>query len=427
MKQVTQNDAFSAMRIKLFLIIIGALFTIWLILLGLVYSLMANELFGLLDNGLQTYAIHTIHSHMNNKADITSSAGHASSSDTKYNYSLWQRVPGNSITYSVFIDGNPFVSPMSIYKVAQNHPDGIFKTINIQGIPYRAFFAVIHFQRGDFIIRVTTSAARTDTTLSNLLWTLGIVGFFALGITIMIGLWLSSRILSPSIRAWKRQQQFVADASHELRTPLAIIKTNLEVLLRHPEHTIESELHWLGNAYSEVLSTTTLIEDLLTLARADSMEILIEHEEIDLSALIHEVADTVQPLAEDQEKDLKWETPEFPCKTIGDIKRLRQLLLILLDNALKYTNSGAIISVTLGCDTNFTQIAVKDTGIGIPVNQLPKIFDRFMRGDSSRHRENQGSGLGLSIAKWIVEAHGGNIIVNSTVGKGSTFTVKLPS
>lgn len=415
------------MRIKLFLIIIGTLLAIWLVLLAMVYSLMANELFGLLDNQLLTYATHTIHSHMNSKTTNSSTVDRTTTTDTKYNYSLWQRVPGNTVQYSVFIDGNPFVSPLSIYKVAKNNPDGVFKTIDNQGIPYRAFFAVIHFQRGDFIIRVTTSAARTDTTLSNLLWTLGIVGFIALGITILIGLWLSSRILSPSIRAWKRQQQFVADASHELRTPLAIIKTNLEVLLRHPEHTIESELHWLGNAYSEVLSTTTLIEDLLTLARADSMEILIEHEEIDLSALVNEVADTVHPLAEDQGKELKLETTEFPCKTVGDIKRLRQLLLILLDNALKYTNAGATIVVTLGCDTNFSQLAVKDTGIGIPPDQLPKIFDRFMRGDSSRHRENQGSGLGLSIAKWIVEAHGGSIVVNSMVGKGSTFTVKLPS
>jgi signal transduction histidine kinase len=420
--QSKHKDAFSAIRIKLFMIIIGTLLTIWIILLSLVYSLMATQLYEVLDNSLLDFATHTIHLHMNG-----STTSVRDNSNSKYNFSLWQKIPGNAVQYSIFIDGNPFVSPASINKVAQNQPDGVFRTIHIEGIPYRSFFAIIHSKHGDYLIRVTTQTAATDTTLSNLLWTLGLVGFVALAITIVIGVWLSSRILSPSINSWKRQQQFVADASHELRTPLTIIKTNLEVLLHHPEHTIDSELHWLGNAYSEVLRTTTLIEDLLTLARADSMEVLIEHKEIDLSALVHEVADTVSPLAEDQGKNLQLATPEFPCKTIGDTKRLRQLLLILLDNALKYTNTGDTISITVGCDTNFAQIAVQDTGVGIPPDQLPKIFDRFMRGDSSRHRDNQGSGLGLSIAKWIVDAHHGFIFANSTVQKGSVFTVRLPS
>ncbi len=416
------NDTFRSLRIKLSMIIIATLVVIWVVLLGLVYMMMAKQLFEAVDNQLLNFATRTIHNHMS-----TSPSANTGVNDSKYNYTLWQKVPGTTVNFSDFIDGNPFVSANNIYKNANGSPDGVFKTIQIQGIPYRAFYAIVHFRKGDFLIRVATPTAATDTTLSNLLSTLGTVGFFALIVTILISLYMSARILEPSIRSWDRQQQFVADASHELRTPLAIIKTNLEVLLRSPSHTIESELQWLGNAYSEVLRTTTLLEDLLTLARADSMEILLERAEVDLKALLYEVAETVHPIVEEQQKTMQIEAPEFPCRTMGDSKRLRQLLLILVDNALKYTNTGATITLQLGCETNFAQINVRDTGVGIPPNQLPKIFDRFKRGDSSRHRENQGSGLGLSIAKWIVDAHHGNITVTSTVGKGSVFSVRLPS
>ena len=180
-----------------------------------------------------------------------------------------------------------------------------------------------------------------------------------------------------------------------------------------------------SNAYEELVRTGSLIEDLLTLARVDSDEPLIEKRSVNLNKLVVEAVEAVQPMATAEAKSLAALTPHFPCMTFGDMARLRQLLLILMDNALRYSDTGATINVSLECDTLHSKIEVSDTGFGIAPELLPKVFDRFVRGDVTRHRNNQGSGLGLSIAKWIVDAHGGSIQVDSKLGKGTTITITL--
>lgn len=420
----SERDPYRSVRLTLFGINIGALLAVWATLLIVVYSLMDHELYQVLDNQLRFTATRIIRNYDRNRSSIP--LGPVILADQQESFSLWFIALEHTDWTAAFIDGNPFVDVRQMYRRALVNPTGQYETISMEGLPYRAFYDLVHTHKGTYLIRVVQPEGPTNATLGRLLRTLTIAGLTALLLTILIALWLSERSLAPMIASWRRQQQFVADASHELRTPLTIIKTNLDVLLRNTDHTIESELHFLANAYAEVTRTNALIEDLLTLARADSQEVLIERHPVDIGALTQEVAETVAPMAEAQEKAIDVSVPTTPCLTLGDVNRLRQLLLILIDNALRYSNAGASIRLSVKCDTLYTTLTVADTGIGIDAQLLPRIFDRFVRGDATRSRHEQGGGLGLSIAKWIVEAHRGAISVQSTLGKGTTFIITLP-
>jgi len=424
-KRLFGSDPYLSVRFKLFGINIGALLAVWAILLMVVYSLMANQLFQVLDDQLRNTAVRIIHSYDRGRRSIQLDPMIALG-DQDITFSLWRVTQQKANFTAAFIDGNPFVDVRQMYHLAEENSNGEYSTIGVEGLPYRAFYAIVPLTRGTYLIRVIQQEGPTNATLGRLLWTLGVAGLAALALTIVIGIWLSSRSMAPMIASWRRQQQFVADASHELRTPLTIIKTNLDVLFRHTDHTIESELHFLANAYAEVLRTNSLIEDLLTLARADSQEQLIEKYPVDIGALARDVVEAVAPMAEEQDKKITASTPAAPCQIIGDRGRLRQLILILVDNSFRYSSAGATIGITVTCDTLSTTIVVADTGAGIEPQLLPRIFDRFVRGDTTRHRNEQGSGLGLSIAKWVIEAHNGTIAVNSVLGKGTTFTIIIP-
>lgn len=224
--------------------------------------------------------------------------------------------------------------------------------------------------------------------------------------------------------AFRRQRQFTADASHELRTPLTAMKGQVEVALSRPREAA---------AYREVLQAVNeevdrlirLVASLLTLAKADAGQIPIACEAVDLGELIAAAVDQVRPVARQRELDVRVE--QGPDATLqADEDLLLQLLLNLLDNAVKYTPSGGHVSVGWGADGQHVDVWVRDTGIGIASEHLPHIFDRFYRADKARSRAEGGVGLGLSICRWIAEAHGGSISVQSAPGKGATFTVKLP-
>ena len=423
-KRPGEKDPYLSVKIKLFSINLGALFAVWAFLLVLVYGLMDRELYHILDNQLRSGALHIIQQYTRSPALYSGAIGLG---DQQVLFSLWTVTSHGSQWTAEFVQGNPFVNAQQLYSTALKYPAGQVSTVRSDGVPYRAFLAVIPMANNTYMIRVIRPIGPTQAMLSRLLWTLGISGLVALGLVVALGIWLTSRSVSPMIASWRRQQQFVADASHELRTPLTIIRANLDILLHHPDHTIGSELQHLGNAYEEVTQTAELIENLLTLARADSHEQLIERKPVNLAILIQNLVETMQPMADAQEKTIRVTLPSAACVVPGDLARLRQLFLILLDNAFSYTHADAIITVAVECDTLRATVRVSDTGIGIPAELLPQIFERFVRGDASRHRPSGGTGLGLSIAKWIVEAHGGDITAASTPGKGSVFTVSLPN
>lgn len=261
--------------------------------------------------------------------------------------------------------------------------------------------------------------------LRTLFLLLCIGSLFGLTISFFAGLILAKKALIPIQKSWEKQSQFVADASHELRTPLSIIQTNLEFLFRHPSKTIEEEGLSIFKSLDEVKRMNKLISSLLTLARSDSNEQLINPEWFYFDDLLYLIAEQFEPIS--NVHNIKLETEiEKKLHMYGDKDRLHQLFVILLDNAFKYTTPPGTISITAKKIGMSVKIMIADTGIGISQEELPKIFDRFFRSDKARSRKEGGTGLGLSIAKWIIEAQQGQIYVSSQLNKGTTFTILLP-
>lgn len=225
--------------------------------------------------------------------------------------------------------------------------------------------------------------------------------------------------------AFRRQRQFTADAAHELRTPLSIMQTGLEVVLSQ-QRTAKDYRATLENMREEVLRLSQLTTHLLLLARADAHTLTIEPHPVDLSLLLNTVAEQVAVAAEQKRITLQCDIP--PSVYVkADEDRLIQLVLNLLENAVKYTSTGGSITVRLTESSGQVCFSIVDTGVGISPQHLPHIFDRFYRIDRSRNREQGGFGLGLAIARQIARLHGGDIHVTSQVGVGTQFTVTLPT
>lgn len=215
------------------------------------------------------------------------------------------------------------------------------------------------------------------------------------------------------------QQRFLADVSHELRTPLTTIRGNVDLMRRMGGADDVS----LDDIEAELERMTRLVNDLLLLARADVGSLPVTTETVEMDTLLLDVYRQVKALRPKVEVTLE-EVDQV--QVTGDSDRLKQLILNLVDNAVKYTPAGGQVFLSLHKDGGYAELTVRDTGIGIPEEDLPFIFDRFYRVDKARARAHGGSGLGLSIARWIVEVHKGTLTVDSQVGEGTTFTVRLP-
>lgn len=226
--------------------------------------------------------------------------------------------------------------------------------------------------------------------------------------------------------SFRKIKQFSGDASHELRTPLTIIKGETEVGLRWAKKPEEFR-EILRSNVEEIDRMERIIEDLLTLAKSDANELSLKMKEFSLSDLLQGLFLQAQTLAEGREIQTSFHVnTDQEIRVVGDELRLRQLFLNLIGNALKYTPAGGQVSIDLACDNEQAVISIIDNGIGILPEHLPYIFDRFYRIDEARNRKDGGAGLGLSIAKWVAEAHGGRITVDSTIHEGSIFTLFLP-
>jgi two-component system sensor histidine kinase CiaH len=259
--------------------------------------------------------------------------------------------------------------------------------------------------------------------LQGVMWWVGASGAMAAAI---LGFWLAARALLPIRKAYQRQTEFVADASHELRTPLAVIQSNLDIVLSHSDQSVMDNLEWIQNARREARRLAKLVEDLLTLARADADKALLRRQPVDAVELVRHLLELFLPLSDAVQVRLGADVRR-PVTVMGDPDRLHQLFVILLDNAIKYNRPGGQVTVRIDANRNWGLFWVKDTGIGIAEKDLPKVFDRFYRADPARqHEETTGAGLGLSMAKWIVEAHRGRIRIDSTPGQGTTVSVQLP-
>ena len=249
-----------------------------------------------------------------------------------------------------------------------------------------------------------------------------------------------NEMISRLDQSFRQIKQFTTDASHELKTPLTILKGEVEVALRkkRPLHEYEQILE---SNLEEIDRMSKIVEDLLLLSKADIGEIRLNREDIHLTRFISGLTEQMKILAQPKNIRIEISNHQNEIHVFRDTLRMRELFINLIENGIKYTEAGGSILITLTKETDgsvnpltqkekkavtFAKIIVADTGIGIAKEDQEKIFNRFFRVDKARSREQGGSGLGLSICKWIVEAHQGEITVESEPGKGSSFIVRLP-
>jgi heavy metal sensor kinase len=220
--------------------------------------------------------------------------------------------------------------------------------------------------------------------------------------------------------------QFTADASHELRAPVSLIRTTAEVAAQKRDRPAGEYLEALDEILEESERTSQVVDSLMLLARGDSGKQNLERVRIDAGAVVRGAAVQGEKLARTHGLKFDASVPDDPVFIQADADTLRRALLILLDNAVKYTPTDGSVRIMLETNGGFAVISVADTGIGIAKQEVNHIFDRFWRADKARSREQGGAGLGLSIAKWIIDIHGGSIDVKSEPGKGSIFHLRIP-
>ncbi len=259
--------------------------------------------------------------------------------------------------------------------------------------------------------------ALRQTTRVSLLSIDGIIMVFGAGLSFF----LAGKTLQPIGIMLEKQTQFLADASHELRTPLSALQTTTEVALRS-ERSLNEYKTVISDVHEEIVRLGKIVNDLLYLSRADSEGIQKTLQSVDLVPVVHDAVRTLEPLVKKNDLELHLALSE---KVIvhGDTDKLKQLVLILIDNAIKYTKKGGSITVQL-VEKPKPILKISDTGIGLDNAEVKQIFQRFYRAD--RSRSTPGVGLGLAIAKSIIEMHNAKITVKSTVGKGSSFSIIFP-
>ncbi len=225
--------------------------------------------------------------------------------------------------------------------------------------------------------------------------------------------------------AFRETTRFTADASHELRSPISVIRTSAEIALRRDRSAGEYR-EALSGILRESERTSVLVQDLLTLTRADAGVDLLQHKPLDLRVLLDDLRGSLSTLCAQAGLDLHLDLPDQFVSASGDSAALGRLVRILIDNAVKYTPAPGRVVLSLKTTPEGATIEVADTGIGIGAEDLPRVFDRFYRADKARSRDSGGGGLGLSIAKWIAEQHGASLAIESEAGHGCRVTVHLP-
>lgn len=299
--------------------------------------------------------------------------------------------------------------------LASEYPEGILKDLNLRflrrDIPDGTKIAFadrsneINYMQSLFLISLVVGAG-------------ALIAFF------FISLYLARWALRPAEKAWDQQRQFVADASHELKMPLTVILANIGILLAHRQDTIARQFKWVENTRVEAIRMKKLVDDLLFLAKSDASSVPLVHSEFNFSDTIWSCLLPFEPVAFEQGVTINADI-EPDITVTGNGSQLKQLITILLDNACKYAGEKGIITVKLVREQKKVCLKVNNTGTPIPAIDLPHVFERFYRADKSRAREQGGYGLGLAIAKRIVENHHAKITAESTEDQGTTFTVKF--
>ena len=244
-------------------------------------------------------------------------------------------------------------------------------------------------------------------------------------LTYFIAIYLTRNALKPIEITWNNQAKFIQDASHELRTPITIVSSKLEGLLKHPNNTINDEVESIADAMNETRRLKKMINDLLTLTKEDYVDV-IQKEEVDLEFLVKDLCDDFFDIAMIQNKTLKVSSNLKHKNILSDKNKLRQLFVIFLDNAFKYTEEEDYIKVSLNEKGEKIIVKIEDNGLGIKKEEIPHLFDRFFRSENVRNKDIDGSGIGLSIAKVICDSLKYKLEVDSEYGKWTEFKISIP-
>ncbi|MBU2699395.1 signal transduction histidine kinase [Sporomusaceae bacterium BoRhaA] len=294
-------------------------------------------------------------------------------------------------------------------------------TVTFDQIPYSYLKSSLNAETETFILFRDLSPE--VNMQRNLLTALIIVGAICSLLSFVVSFFMANWAMIPIQKAWQQQKNFLSDASHELRTPLTIIQTNLDIVRRSPDETVSCLSKWVDNIQQECVYMAKLVDSLLFLARTDSQQQTLDKQLFIFNSALMQAVVSFETVA--AEKELSLEVSEdVLIQCYGDEARIRQVIGILLDNAIRHTSVGGKILVSLVQVDTKALVTVADSGEGIESEYLEKIFDRFYQVDSSRSRG--GAGLGLALAKEIIESHGGVINVSSIPGTGTTFRIWIP-
>lgn len=338
-------------------------------------------------------------------------------------FNIDKSIPKN-IAYSYFADADK-------EKIEIKEQDGkyVFTNYDHEQLTLRSCTSITLDDDGN--MQILLLLKNTQNEHDNLKEILSVIIFaIIIGVVISLigGFYTADKALIPIKETIDNQKQFIADASHELRTPIAVIKTNLELIQSNEEETVKSQELWFDYAKSEINRMDKMVGDLLILTKADLGQIPFNNKEIDILHLVKESIEKIQPIA--NKKNISVYMYASYNKVIAkvDEDKFIQLLMILLDNAVNYSDSQSkiIIAVKIDKDKNIVSVKVKDQGIGMKKEEIDKVFTRFYRIDKARSRRKNGSGLGLSIAKWIVTNINGNINIKSEENKGTDVIITLP-
>ena len=274
---------------------------------------------------------------------------------------------------------------------------------------------------GLIMVNVTDTMINLAHFKKVLFWSFGLFGLLA----VLVSYIISRFNMRPILKSWQQQQDFVNNAAHELRTPMAVIQGKLENMLMKPESTVRDQSNAIILSLSEVRRLTSLTNNMLTLAKSGSNMTKIEKKATNVSEFLGEIIAPYEEMAQFDGKKVTLNV-DVDQEVFIDQKRIHQLLVLLLDNALKYSDEGALVSVKAGIEKKKFILSVADTGRGISDEAKKHVFDRFYREDKTGNRETGGTGLGLSIAEWVVQAHGGKITVLDNTPQGTIFRIALP-
>jgi two-component system sensor histidine kinase CiaH len=297
-------------------------------------------------------------------------------------------------------------------------PDIRLATVN--GSPVRVLSETVKVGGVTDVMQVIQLRSAEERTLTTLLVVLLGGGFIVVMLAVAVGFVYAGRALIPIRDSLRRQREFAADASHELRTPLTIVRGSVEHLRRHRSQPVGEVGEALDDIEVEVDRLTSLVDDLLLLARSDSGVVEMRSESVDLAEVAGEALQRLRTQAEARGVELRLDAA--PGEVKGDPDRLRQLVAILIDNAIRHSPTGGAVQVGIHGDSH-PGISVEDEGPGIRSEDLPHVFDRFWRAADA---PDGGTGLGLAIAAWIAEHHGGRITATNRPAGGARFEVQLP-